>query len=222
MAPAEAGVFSISPVRIYMTPRVRAVAVTISNEGDSEVLLEADLQQWTQRPDGADALTSTDDLVLAPPTMRIPARSQQVVRLALLRALDPARQLSYRMTLREVNRPVAEQGSMQVPVALALSLPVFVTPAQVKRDVDCFSLLANGRTAEVTCRNSGASYAQVRQAVLRREAQEIARFSGGNYILAGASKPLTLSSDGNVPAGPATLTVSYDDGGEQVFHLVSP
>jgi len=41
--PAVAGVFSVTPVRIYMTPRDRAVAVTITNQGDSPIVLQADL-----------------------------------------------------------------------------------------------------------------------------------------------------------------------------------
>ena len=35
-ADAWAGAFTVTPVRIYMTPRDRAVALTVINEGDAE------------------------------------------------------------------------------------------------------------------------------------------------------------------------------------------
>ena len=70
MAPwtiATAGVFSVTPVRLYMAPRDRAVAVTLRNEGDTPVVLQADINVWSQKPDGTDELVLTDDLILAPP-----------------------------------------------------------------------------------------------------------------------------------------------------------
>ena len=69
-APASvfAGVFSVTPVRIYMTPKDRAVAVTITNEGDTEVVLQADLNAWSQKPDGTDEQVPTEDLILSPPS----------------------------------------------------------------------------------------------------------------------------------------------------------
>ncbi len=70
LAPVWAGVFSVTPVRIYMTPRDRAVAVTIINEGDTEVVLQADLNAWSQKPDGTDEQVPTEDLILSPPVIR--------------------------------------------------------------------------------------------------------------------------------------------------------
>ena len=65
---AWAGVFSVTPVRIYMAPKDRAIAVTITNEGDEELLMQADLYLWKQNPDGQDDLTPTEDVFLSPPS----------------------------------------------------------------------------------------------------------------------------------------------------------
>lgn len=83
-APAWAGVFSVTPVRIYMTPKDRAVAVTITNDGDTELVMQADLYLWKQKPDGQDDLTLTEDMFLAPPIIKMAPKSRQVVRLARL------------------------------------------------------------------------------------------------------------------------------------------
>ncbi len=39
-----------------MTPRDRAIAVTLTNEADTEVVLQADINAWSQKPDGTDEL----------------------------------------------------------------------------------------------------------------------------------------------------------------------
>ena len=61
-----------------------AVAITLTNEGDTEVALQADLYSWAQKPDGTDDLVLTEDLVVAPPIIKLAPRARQVVRLARL------------------------------------------------------------------------------------------------------------------------------------------
>ena len=39
VAPAWAGQFSVTPVRIFMATKDRAVAVTITNEGDEQLVM---------------------------------------------------------------------------------------------------------------------------------------------------------------------------------------
>lgn len=224
---AVAGVFSVSPVRIYMTPRDRAVAVTLTNEGDSPNVLQADLNSWTQDADGTDRLTPTDDLILSPPIIKLAPRSRQVVRLALLRPADPARQLTYRLIVREVPEASADgMKGIRVPIALALSMPVFITPPQAQREVACSlvaaPLPAAAPTPQVRCANSGSAYAQIRQLVLRRGDVVLARFEGGAYILPGAAQILTLKAEQALAPGAAELNVSFDDGRSQAFNVVLP
>lgn len=65
--PVCAGPFSVTPVRIYMAPKDKAVAVTITNEGDDELVMQADVYTWKQKPDGEDELVLTEDMLLSPP-----------------------------------------------------------------------------------------------------------------------------------------------------------
>lgn len=222
---ACAGVFSVAPVRVFMTVRDRAVAVTLANEGTTEIVLQAELYNWTQRPDGSDQLDPSDDLILAPPVVRLAPKAQQVVRLALLRAPDATRQLTYRMIVREVpEAPVgARTNVMEVPVALALNLPVFVSPPMAKRNVTCQIVRGAGSAPVLAlCRNEGNAYAQVREARLRRAGTEAARFEGGSYILPGVAKSIPMTAGTAVLGGPVELSVAFDDGTEQVFELSLP
>ncbi len=167
---AAAGLFSVSPVRIYMTTTDRAVAVTLTNEGTGPVALQADLYSWAQKADGSDDLVLTEDLIVSPPIVRLAPGARQVVRLARLAPPDQARQLTYRLIMREVPEaaaPKAEPGMvLQVPIALAMSMPVFITPAAARAALRCEVATIDSRNFSARCENTGTAYAQVRQLLL--------------------------------------------------------
>ena len=64
-----AGSFSVTPVRLFFEQRDRAVAVTLTNEGDTEIALQADINVWSQDAAGVDKLELTEDLIVAPPSL---------------------------------------------------------------------------------------------------------------------------------------------------------
>jgi fimbrial chaperone protein len=209
---AAAASFSVIPVRIYFAPRDRAVAVTLTNAGDSPVALQAELYDWQQGPDGNDKLVPTDDLVLAPTVVRLAARSQQVVRLALLRAGDPQRQLAYRMIIREVPELTGGNEGLAVPVALALSLPVFVTPPGARPQVEC-QPVHEAQTLQLQCANQGNAVALLRTARLERAGAVQGRFDGAVYLLPGAARRISLdiSAGADLARGPARLVLTLED-----------
>ncbi|MFS2035503.1 molecular chaperone [Polaromonas sp. CT11-55] len=220
-AAATAGVFSVTPVRLYMTPRDRAIAVTLTNEADTEVVLQADINTWSQKADGTDELVLTEDLILAPPIIKLAPKARQVVRLALLKPADASRQLTYRMIIREVPEIQSAPG-IQVPIALALSMPVFITPPAAKRQVSCTVQRPEAKTVSLQCGNTGTAYAQIREATLMRGEQALAKFEGGSYILPGASKFVGLKSEQAITAGEAKLVVTFDDGQSQTTSITLP
>jgi len=215
---ACAGVFSVTPVRIYMTPKDRAVAVTITNEADEQVVLQADIYEWRQSAEGEDQLTPSEDLILAPPVVKLGAKAKQVVRLARLQPPDASRQLIYRLILRELPEASPSKG-INVPIALALSMPVFITPQVAKHATSCTALRNETRTLSVQCANSGSAYAQVREVVVRQDGQAVGRFEGGAYILPGARKRLPIEAAKPIPVGALQLVVTFDDGATQSFDV---
>src|SRR5262245_40630938 len=214
---AWAGVFSVTPVRIYMQPKDRAVAVTITNEADEPVVLQADVYEWKQGADGSDELVPSEDLVLAPPIIKLGAKAKQVVRLARLTPPDASRQLTYRLILRELPEASANKG-ITVPVALALSMPVFITPPNAKARMACEAAREQGDLI-VFCANSGNAYTQVREVLVKQNGATVARFEGGAYILPGARRRIAPAAEKPVPTGAVQLVVSYDDGSSQTFDL---
>ena len=218
---ADAGVFSVTPVRIFMAPRDRAVAITVNNEGDEELVMQAEVFLWKQKPGGEDELTPTEDLILAPPIMKLAPRSRQVVRLAMLRARPTQEQLTYRLVVREVPEAKPADKQLQLQIALAFSLPVFITPPSAKRQLNCTALRSAPELVRAECVNSGSAYAQLREFVLTSETgQTLASRESGGYMLPAIKRSFDLKrKDGSIPAGKAKLAVTLDDGRTQSFDV---
>lgn len=223
MPPAAwAGAFTVTPVRIYMSVRDRAVAVTVTNDGDAEVVIQADINTWKQLPDGTDQLELTDDLILSPPIIKLAPKARQVVRLARLAPPDVSRQSTYRLILREVPEAAPPKQNVQISIALALSMPVFITPPKAARMVSCNIAGIEAKTVGVRCSNTGTAYSQVRDIEILRGDKKIAAFSGGTYILPGASKTMAASTEAAVSSGPVKVVVTFDDSKTQEFQLSLP
>ncbi len=222
-AAAWAGSFSVSPVRIFMESRDRATGVTIVNEGETDLVMQAELFQWKQKADGTDELLPTQDLVLAPPILRLAKGTRQVVRLANLRPPVPGEQMTYRLIVREVPEALtATQPGVQVQVALAFSLPVFITPPNARRSLTCAATRSSETAIRATCENRGQAYAQPAAMTLTTPGGNTLLTSEikGGYILPGITRTFDLAGGGTrIPGGPAKLQVTQDDGSKQVFDV---
>lgn len=220
-APVYAGMFSVTPVRIYMTPRDKAVAVTITNESDEDLVMQADVYTWKQKPDGGDDLSLTEDMLLSPPIIKVPARSHQVVRLARLVPMQTAQQMTYRMIVREIPEARPAKDKVQLQLALAFSMPIFITPPGAKNKLDCVVKRTSADAVNAICENTGNAYAQPLDFVLSSEAgDKLASHERAAYILPAIKRSFELKSDKNrIPNGKAKLTVRLDDGSRQTFDV---
>lgn len=220
---ASAASFSVSPVRIYMQARERATAVTVENEGDTEVVMQGELFLWTQKADGSDELTPTEDLILAPPALKVAPRSRQVLRLANLKPVPPGEQLTYRMIVREIPDATPPKEGVQIKVSLAFSLPIFITPPGAKQQLVCDAKRSSPDLLVASCENQGAAYAQPVNFTLRTASGAVlmSQDIAGGYILPKVRRQFELKRPANGPAiaGAAKLAVTQDDGSVQLFDV---
>jgi fimbrial chaperone protein len=223
---AQAGSFSVSPVRIFMEMRERATGVTIINEGETDLVMQAELFEWKQKPDGTDELLPTQDLVLAPPILKLAKGGRQTVRLANLRPPLPGEQLTYRLMVREIPEALAPDPSgVKIQVALAFSLPIFITPPDAKRALTCGLSRSSPTAVRATCENRGHAYAQPASMTLTTPSGNTLLTSEikGGYILPNVTRNFELSGDGSrIPGGPLKLQVTQDDGSKQAFDVRLP
>ena len=222
ITPVYAGVFSVTPVRIYMTPKDKAVAVTITNESDEELVMQADLYVWKQKPDGEDDLTLTEDMFLSPPIIKLAGKSHQVVRLARLNRATSEQQMTYRMIVREIPEAKPAKENIQLQIALAFSMPVFITPPGAKSKLDCIVARTAANSINAVCENTGNAYAQPLDFELTNAAgDKLASRDTGGYILPAIKRTFDIkSADKSIPGGKAKLTVRLDDGTKQTFDVM--
>lgn len=212
---AQAGDFTVTPVRLHFGVRDRAIAVTLTNDGDSPLMMQADLFEWQQEASGKDVLTPTEDLFLSPPIVTIPPNSRQVVRLARLSEGPPSSDepSTYRMIVREIPEATVEKTVM-VKIALAFSLPIFFAPAEPKRQLDCQAKRLSPDSIRATCENKGNVYALVTHLALSTQGSNVllGQDIGGGYILPGVTRSFDLKRQGGkIPAGQAQLEAQLDD-----------
>lgn len=221
--PASAGQFTVTPVRIYVAPKDRAAAVTITNEGDDELVMQADVYVWKQKPGGEDDLTLSEDLFLSPPIIKLAPKSRQVVRLAMLRPPKTREQLTYRVIVREI--PEARKAkNPELQIALAFSLPVFITPPGAKHWLTCKVERSAANSVAAVCENTGTAYAQPHEFLLQGESgNRLAGRDSGGYILSGITRRFDIKrAEGTIPAGKAKLSVKLDDGSTVTYDVTVP
>jgi len=159
-SPVHAGTFSISPLRVELSSGVQTGTLTIRNQEDAPVVVQAQAVLWEQR-DGQDHLAPTRDVLVSPAVFTIPAGGSQLVRVASRVPADAQRELSYRVILTEVPQQPS-QGYTGLNVALRLSLPVFVAPAtEAKPQLQWSASHGADGTISITARNAGHAHDRI-------------------------------------------------------------
>ena len=182
---------------------------------------KADLYMWKQKPGGQDELTLTEDLFLSPPIIKLAPKSRQVVRLARINTAKPTEQLTYRMIVREIPEARPAKQELQLQIALAFSMPVFITPPGAKAKLDCKLESVSFDKEHATCENTGTAYSHPTAFVLTRIAGEkIASQDLGGYLLPGIKRSFELKrAEGTLPSGKAKLIATFDDGSSQTYDV---
>jgi len=196
--PALAGTFSISPLRVELSSRTTTGALTLRNQDDSPVVVQAEVMLWEQAG-GEEKLTETRDLLVSPAVVTIPGNGSQLVRVALRRPVDAERELSYRLILTEVPQ-TASPDFTGLSVALRLSLPIFIAPVAAAAPALEWSAARSGEgPITLTARNAGNSHARV----LSFDVLSAAGSALGSpqnvsaYILPGQARTWTLENKQN-------------------------
>jgi fimbrial chaperone protein len=225
VTPLYAGQFSVSPVRIQMTARDRATAITLTNEGDTELVMQADIYLWKQKPDGQDDLQLSEDMILSPPILKLAPRARQVVRLARLQPIPRGEQQTYRLIVREIPEAQVTEGAVKLQIAMAFSLPVFISPPDSKRELHCTAERGATDGIRALCENQGTAYAQPVDFVLKgKDGTPLAAKEAGGYVLPGIRRSFDLlaANGDRIQAGAAQLVVRQDTGTVQTFDVTIP
>lgn len=191
-----AGSFEVNPIRVDLSANTRSAALSVRNSGAAPVVVQANIVSWTQE-NGQDVYTPTKQMLITPPIATIPTGANQIFRLGMRRAPDAAKELAYRVFLREVPPP-PKPGFQGLQVALRLSLPVFVQPRQGKAKATLvWNLQLQGDdTLRLRLDNKGTGHIQVSDIALFQPGgkQPVASESSLVYVLPGQSHSWELKA----------------------------
>jgi fimbrial chaperone protein len=188
---AHAGLFSVSPVRIDITPTAKSGSISINNDGAS-LPLRVKLMRWTQDENGESVYTPASDLVYFPREMTVEPGTTRSIRI-LAPASPKGPEVAYRLFIEEQMPPDSpETGghkAVKVSVLVNFGVAVYVRgddsppvlSATVVKD-------AAGHLA-LELQNTGTSHTFVNSLSARG-----LTFSGfkPRYILGGAVSPVAV------------------------------
>ncbi len=216
-ASATAASLAVAPTRIELREDARIGAVTVRNEGEQSVLVQAETFRWTASSP-KDVLEPTRDLLAVPPVFRIAPGSRQTVRVGLREGFPRDVERSYRLLLTEVAeaRPGTDEG---VRFSLRLSLPVFARPAAARPELH-WRARRSDRVLHVEAENRGSAH--VRLGVVRLIAgsgRVVTLKNTAGYLLPGERRAWRVRDPG-FAGGAVELVVETQQGPSRARLLV--
>lgn len=218
---AVAGSFSLSPIRVELGAAHRSEVLTVHNDDDAPMTIQISAVAWSQAG-GEEQFADTRELLTTPPVLQIPAHGERIVRVALRREPDVARELSYRLFFQEV--PQASSGSFNgLKVALRVSLPVFVSASRPSdSDLAWQASRAADGSVHLVADNRGLTHRQLTGFELQVGAQKVP-VQLARYVLPGSR----ITWDVKLPPGlsldaPVRVSGLSDSGDFQADVAVTP
>lgn len=214
LSSALAGSFTVSPVRIELSPQRPLGSLTITNDGAEPVTIDAKAMLWTQQ-DGEDRHEDTRELIVTPPVFTLEPRGAQIVRIGLRRGPDKEHELTYRVFLTE-NAPPPTPTSTGVAMTLRLSVPIFIRPvATPVARLDWSASRGAADELKLQATNVGNLHVQVADLRLLSDGQVIGRISNPAYVLPEQTRVWIVKLDKPLrpEAGPIQLE-GFSDAGD--------
>lgn len=216
---AQAGAFSVNPLRVDLSAKQTGAMIQVKNTGDAALTLQLSVMAWSQA-DGEDRLSRSRDLLATPPMFTIAPGATQAVRIGALRKPEADTELPYRLLLQEI--PSSGQADFTgLHVALNVSMPVFLHPLRPGQPALDARLERTGeQEGRLRLVNDGLATAYLHNLVLYRshDAAVLATHPAAVYVLPGqqreirvrfsspaADLPLRLRAA--APSGPIDLDV---------------
>ena len=212
--PAAAGTFSIAPVRIELAGAQRTAVLTVHNDDAAPLVVQLSVLNWAQ-PAGGESYAATRDLLATPPVFTLPPNGEQIVRVALRRDPDAARELDYRLLLAEVPQPI-DKNFTGLRVALRLSIPVFVKAASPAPAALAWRAQwqDDGKLA-VSASNAGQTHQQVSDFTLHFAGSDgTARGVVSRYVLPGSTVTWKIAPPAGVARASAMSIRGASDQGD--------
>lgn len=218
---ANAGSFTVNPVRLSLSAAQSVAAITVKNVGTEATVVQLETFSWAQH-DGHDELNSSNEILATPPIITVAPGASRIIRVGLRRPPDPQHELTYRLFLREV--PPPEPVAQGLRVALLINMPVFVVPARLAGpSLDWHAIRTRDGNIRIQARNTGPSHVKLGQLDIAAGSTSVASRNLAEYVLPENQREWTVTAKSAPPVGtllnissqadvgPLTATVTLED-----------
>ena len=193
LSTAQAGEFTVKPVRLDVVPSAKSTSLSIVNDGAEKLSFQLQAMDWTQDKDGKDFYSDSHDLIFFPKLMTIEPGQEALVRIGFK---SPATftEKTYRLFIEELPGIVKkiEGNSAQINVLVRFGLPIFAAPMLPQDILVIDGIEFKSRVLSFTAQNSGnrhQMFTSIRIAGTNVENKSIFGLDiADRYLLASSSK----------------------------------
>lgn len=189
---------SVNPVLITLDNSNAIAAMTLTNRGEENVVMQTSVSAWSIR-DNKEYYEPTTGLIVTPPIFEVAPGKSQIVRVGLSDTAPSAVEQSFRIFLDQspatpgdeglVTNDNAVKGPRAIQMTLRIGIPVFITPVGVNKRELVWSAqrLENGQL-RIEAANQGTRHTKISRLTLFDQHNSIARSTEQRYILPGSRR----------------------------------
>ncbi|SRR5581483_684537 len=211
---ANAGTFSVNPVRIDFSPQRPTAIVQVANLTNEPATVQVHVVRWTFDHDH-EVYLPTDEVLLNPPIFTLRPNQKQVMRLGLRQPNSSSTEVAYRLILEEVPKRPAP-GFVGLQTVLRISIPVFAQPAgRVAPSVVWLAERTTSGALKITASNRGNAHIRIRELQVATKGTDHPTVSkmAPEYLLPGQSQTWTIE-DKEFRDVPQIALIARTDTGE--------
>lgn len=147
--------FTVDPVNIFLGVKQKTAIITITNNGEQPLTLQASSFGWSQDDEGNDVYSPTGDIIMFPRIFTIEKGQKRIVRIGT-KVPPIATERTYRIYMEEVPATQKEdlRGSV-LKTMMKVGIPVFMSPlkaspegeiekANISKGIVTFSIVNKG------------------------------------------------------------------------------
>jgi len=212
-------------MHVNLSEHNSAGTITLTNADDSPIRVEVNTFRWKQETNGSAILNPTNDLVVFPQLLTIPAHGQRQLRLAITKAPSDFEE-TYKVSITEIGTfSEAMAHATNVAMRIQANIPVFMAPvldhksgtitnAGIQKKAITFSIANTGTSHFITkdIRIIGIG-ADTRQSF----SQEI----DGTEILAGSKQEYHINLSREQCASLRALTIQASAGNQHLMQTIA-
>ncbi|MGH6859585.1 MAG: fimbrial biogenesis chaperone [Phyllobacterium sp.] len=208
---SQAASLRVSPTNLDLIAPGSAGVLTLTNEAKRPINVQIRVFRWTQK-NGVEQLSPTDDVVVSPPSTRLAANKDYVVRVVRTGRKPVTAEESYRVLVDELPDPSRRKAGT-VTLVVRYSIPVFfrdrdASPAQV-----AWTIARSGGSLVLSADNKGDTRLRLSDLQLTQKGKLLGARKGlVGYVLGGARMQWPVGSARPASAGPVGLKAQSELG----------